>query len=208
MLNPNAKVDAGGPFSEAMLAATDWDPALEIGNKWFDRMADAARPTDRSARVKKFAEFSADIKALKQEAAEPTLRYDELMKSGVPREKAIGQALGETFVPLLLPAATKVNDAVDRERQTFDVTTTAFALAWYQRVNGRYPDSLADLAPTFLKAVPADVFSGKGLVYKPRADGFLLYSVGVNGTDDGGRWADDSPPGDDIAVHVPLPPNP
>lgn len=207
MLSPDAKMDANELFSEIMLALTDWDPALQIGNKWFDRMADTVRSKDRLTRVQKYAEFSTDIKSLKQEVAQPTRRYDELMKNGVPQDKAIGQAFGEVFTSLLMPAAHKLIDAVDRERQTFDVTVTAFALAWYQRVNGRYPDSLAKLAPTFLTAVPGDLFSEKGLIYKLDASGFLLYSVGVNGADDGGRGYD-QPPADDIAVRVPLPSKP
>ena len=52
------------------------------------------------------------------------------------------------------------------------------------------------------------MFSGKELVYKPNASGFLLYSIGVNGIDEGGRWAGDHPPGDDIAVRIPQLPKP
>jgi hypothetical protein len=33
----------------------------------------------------------------------------------------------------------------------------------------------------------------------------LFYSVGANGIDDGGRWLDDDPPGDDPGVRMPLP---
>jgi hypothetical protein len=32
----------------------------------------------------------------------------------------------------------------------------------------------------------------------------LFYSVGANGIDDGGRWLDDDPPGDDPGVRMPL----
>ena len=41
---------------------------------------------------------------------------------------------------------------------------------------------------------------------KPGENGYLLYSFGLNGKDDEGRWADDQPQGDDIRVRVPLPP--
>ena len=116
--------------------------------------------------------------------------------------------LSEMFCSMAFTHIDKVNDASDRLRQTFDVTVTAFALVWYQRTYGRYPDSLAKLAPTFLTAVPGDLFSENDLIYKPDANGFLLYGVGVNGVDDGGRWANDTPPGDDIAVRLPLPPKP
>ena len=43
------------------------------------------------------------------------------------------------------------------------------------------------------RAGPCDPFSDRPLVYRRQADGYLLYSVGANGTDDGGvaaEWAD------------------
>ena len=52
---------------------------------------------------------------------------------------------------------------------------------------------------------PGDVFSGKALVYRPADKGYLVYSVGANGKDEGGRWTDDDPPGDDLRVRMPLP---
>ena len=41
--------------------------------------------------------------------------------------------------------------------------------------------------PKYVAVVPKDIFSGGALHYKPQADGYLLYSVGPNGIDDGGR---------------------
>jgi hypothetical protein len=37
------------------------------------------------------------------------------------------------------------------------------------------------------------------------AKGYLLYSVGVNRKDEGGRGYEDDPPGDDLTVRMPLP---
>ncbi len=68
-----------------------------------------------------------------------------------------------------------------------------------------YPAKLDDLAPKYLAAVPDDLFSGKPLVYRPTSKGYLFYSVGVNGKDEGGRSRDDDPPGDDLPVAMPLP---
>ena len=61
------------------------------------------------------------------------------------------------------------------------------------------------LAPKYLKEIPGDIFSGKALIYRITEDGYLLYSVGVNGQDEGGRSFEDVPPGDDLAVRMPLP---
>ncbi len=73
---------------------------------------------------------------------------------------------------------------------------------------GKYPAKLADLAPKYLATVPDDLFSGKPLVYQPAKEGYLFYSVGVNGTDDGGQLLTDpgdpaTGRGDDLGVRMP-----
>ena len=78
-------------------------------------------------------------------------------------------------------------------------------MAAYHADQGRYPAKLDDLAPNYLAAIPGDIFSGKPLIYKPTEKGYLFYSIGQNGKDDGGRWYDDDPPGDDPNVKMPLP---
>jgi hypothetical protein len=105
----------------------------------------------------------------------------------------------------MVPAVHKVQQADDRARQTQNNLAVAFALAWYQRVNGRYPEKLEALAPKYLAKVPQDRFSGKPLVYRPADKGYLLYSVGVNGKDEGGRTYSDMPPGDDLPVRMSAP---
>ena len=78
-------------------------------------------------------------------------------------------------------------------------------MAAYRADNNRYPEKLADLAPKYLTAVPDDLFNGEPLIYKPGENGYLFYSVGPNGKDDGGRGLNDDPPGDDLGVKMPLP---
>jgi hypothetical protein len=71
------------------------------------------------------------------------------------------------------------------------VVTTAIALKRYQLKNGNYPPSLDALVPEFLTAVPLDpAADGIPLRYRLNGDGtYLLYSVGLNGKDDGGNPA-------------------
>ena len=40
--------------------------------------------------------------------------------------------------------------------------------------------------PQYLPRIDTDPFDGKPLKYKPRGDGYVLYSVGQNQLDDGG----------------------
>jgi hypothetical protein len=61
------------------------------------------------------------------------------------------------------------------------------------------------LAPKYLKEIPIDLFSGKPLIFHSFPSGYTLYSVGVNGKDDGGQGYNDNPRGDDIVIRMPLP---
>jgi len=64
---------------------------------------------------------------------------------------------------------------------------TAIALKRYQLRHGTLPKELTALVPEFLPGVPRDPVDGKPLRYRLNADGtFLLYSIGADGTDDGG----------------------
>jgi len=80
-----------------------------------------------------------------------------------------------------------------------DEAQVACAIERYRLVNGQLPAKLDDLAPQFITKVPNDVFSGGPLHYQPGVDGhFLLYEVGLNGRDDGGK--DDEKNGHDDVV--------
>ncbi|HVX15624.1 MAG TPA: hypothetical protein VHC22_30845 [Pirellulales bacterium] len=61
------------------------------------------------------------------------------------------------------------------------------ALLRYRRANGSYPPTVAELVPTYLTSLPADPFSDGGFVYGRQGEAYRLYSVGLNGSDDGGR---------------------
>ena len=113
------------------------------------------------------------------------------------------QKLSTLWVGLLVPTLGKMQNIHDRKGQVRRNERLAFALAAHRLDTGRHPDALAALAPKYLPNVPDDVFSGKPLVYQRTAFGYLLYSVGDNGTDDAGRSATDDPRGDDLVIQVP-----
>jgi hypothetical protein len=77
-----------------------------------------------------------------------------------------------------------------RAEVTKNVAIAAIALKRYEFRHKQLPDSLGELVPDFLKAVPTDYLSGQPLHYRRNDDGtFTLYSVGRNGQDDGGNAA-------------------
>ncbi len=61
------------------------------------------------------------------------------------------------------------------------------ALTLHKREKGALPESLDALVPAYLDTMPVDPWSGEPFVYKPVDGDYLLYSVGANGVDDGGR---------------------
>jgi hypothetical protein len=63
-----------------------------------------------------------------------------------------------------------------------------FALRAYYLEHGKYPASLTELAPSYLPSIPADPFAETGTFqYKVKPGGYLLYSIGPDGVDDGGK---------------------
>jgi hypothetical protein len=71
---------------------------------------------------------------------------------------------------------------------TADQATLACALEQYRLAHGQFPEKLEALMPQFLAALPKDVLTGESYKYRRTEDGrFLLYSVGWNEKDDGGR---------------------
>ncbi len=64
----------------------------------------------------------------------------------------------------------------------------ACALERYRLDNGTFPETLAALSPRYVGKLPTDLNSGEPLKYRRTAEGqFILYSVGSNGIDDGGK---------------------
>jgi hypothetical protein len=73
------------------------------------------------------------------------------------------------------------------------LTICAIALKRFGAARGKPPESLGELTPEFLAAVPVDYMDGKPMKYRLNAGGtFLLYSSGDNGLDDGGDTSTDS----------------
>lgn len=81
------------------------------------------------------------------------------------------------------------------------LAATALAIRWYAMDHdGKVPQTLQDLVPAYLPTVPADpmVAGGAPLIYVP--DDELVYSVGVDGQDDGGDAGNGTTRGRDIVM--------
>jgi len=183
-------------------AGMSLDPILHRLNLWYDSMAAAMRIQDRMARETQLDRLDDASTALRDKRGRRS--FSDLNVSPFSTE-AVAKKLGDILIPLFMPALHKVQDAADRAEQTQRNLHLAFALAAYHGEHGHYPMALDALAPKYLERVPNDLFTGKALIYRASENGYLLYSVGPNGEDDSGWGKDDIPPGDDLAVRIPLP---
>jgi hypothetical protein len=81
-----------------------------------------------------------------------------------------------------------------RLQTEINLAQVACALERYHLAHGRYPQSLAALAPEFQP--PPDIINGEPLKYGlTSGGGFALYSVGWNEKDDGGAYPGPDPHG-------------
>ncbi len=189
---------------EQALRHIDWDPALRNTNRWHDRIIAALRIEGRPARKKELEKLEQEMETLKKTTPKAETLLKRILDTG-KADSDLDKTIGDFLVSTFVPTVHQDHEGADRCEQTRRNVLVAFALASHQRDNGAYPKQLSELAPKYLAEVPNDLFSGKALIYRPAEKGYILYSVGVNGKDEGGRWDDDDPPGDDLRVRIPLP---
>lgn len=98
-----------------------------------------------------------------------------------------GNVVGEALFIMTAPAlggGDKKSSAKVKEEATLGM----LAIKAFQLKHGRLPETLGELVPEFLPAVPRDDYDGKPLSYQPAKR--LLYSVGSDFKDDGGVETD------------------
>jgi hypothetical protein len=82
---------------------------------------------------------------------------------------------------------SKAMQTTARNQTMNDQALLACALERYRLARGKYPDTLAALLPDWSETIPHDLINGKAMKYQRVGDAsFLLYSLGWNGSDDGG----------------------
>jgi hypothetical protein len=85
-----------------------------------------------------------------------------------------------------VPSAIRPVGSIRERQAQMRCAIVAVALERYRREHGRWPETLAELAPSYLEKVPVDPFDGQTLRYKRLKGSVLIYSVGADGVDNGG----------------------
>ena len=79
---------------------------------------------------------------------------------------------------------------------------TGLAVERYRLAEGKLPNSLTELVPACLDAVPMDPFDGNELRYKKLETGFVVYSIGEDLSDEGGKERTKESPNWDVTFIV------
>lgn len=88
------------------------------------------------------------------------------------------------LVALFLPSLRTALEVLFRDEAQGSAASVALDLAAYRAEHGEYPAALADLPGA--ERLPKDPFSGEPFHYRREGQGFVLWSVGPDGDDDGG----------------------
>jgi hypothetical protein len=192
-------------------------------NSRYDRLVAIAQlphKTRKAAYAKFWTELEADGRRVRQPLRLVAATFSRNIRS---------ELIAAIIANLLIPALDAANAAEDRAHTTLQLTRVAAALAVYRADHRNYPATLDKLVPAILKGVSIDIYNNSKLIYKRTDHGYLLYSTGENGVDDGGdnhlmsliagraieNSRDDDPgqprpevsqTADDISVIVPRPP--
>lgn len=192
----------------AGLPRVDWNVMLRHMNGWFDRRAAAWRIPQYVERQRRVVEIDSEL----QEMGTGLEGYDS---TGGPLGDLLGSPRAARHRMSILQAGyllafTTSGLSGDHPKQVqtaveHQLAMVAVALALHRMERGGYPARLDDLVPDYLDEVPADLFTGGSLRYTTSGGGYVLYSLGPNGRDDGGRshaGRDDRDEEYDVVVRV------
>ncbi|MCD4823363.1 MAG: hypothetical protein K8S55_02045 [Phycisphaerae bacterium] len=174
----------------------DWNEVMRAINRLYDRQIKIYSISNASERELTRVKFVKEIRKLQAEYWNmPEARYlsklKDLIENARKSQPHDGKQVTQEMIKLVLaadfPTFGRVIEANELGLMHDELIGIALALAAYKAEKGAYPQKLAELSPAYLKTIPADRISGKPLIYKTRDKGFLLYSVGTNQLDDGGK---------------------
>jgi hypothetical protein len=170
-------------------------------SQWMDRYFAAAELADPADRAAIFTALDGEAQSIGDGAAKNARLFNFLIS-----QQAASERMGEIFVGLLYSRFTAVGMIEEGQRAYRPLTSVGLALAHYKAERRSFPDRLQDLVPDYVASVPIDPHSEKPFRYRKTEEGYRLYSVGINGKDDGGKTYNNDDRSDDLLIEVPWKP--
>jgi hypothetical protein len=165
----------------------DMKLVMDEYNVWFDRYERAFKKEGFSEQYRAFLAMEGQIESKEREITGTMMtwsgRLGFLLKS--PRGRREWSSKSFAWFALYHRRPWFRHHAKAETR--INLLIIALALAAWKAEHGSYPERLAEIMPVYLKELPLDHFSGKPPVYQRKGEGYILYSIGQNLKDDGGR---------------------
>ena len=87
---------------------------------------------------------------------------------------------------LMTGSLSRINEITLRVKGALQTAETALAIERYRLKHDSLPDTLQALVPEFIETIYLDPFDGKPIRYVKYEDGYMLYTIGEDGIDNGG----------------------
>jgi len=163
----------------------DWDEVLRLLNAESAKYVAFLGEDKYSVILERMQKLDADIAQECRKALEPASLKKVLSPNAAPKDKA------RHFVAILAKSGMVNTSWVItppyRGQAFASLSQLALAISAYHAEHHSYPAALGDLAPKYISEIPKDPFSSSDFKYKLQDNGFLLYSIGLNARDNGGK---------------------
>jgi hypothetical protein len=177
----NGRVNADGIRFVQTLASTSNRSAL-------DTIVDPVSVALVADRAETRREYDALISASIVAARTPVWTWTEAPDAALQsREQDFMWRQRYPLIHSLMFAFSRTALSQHRYTQTRDATLALIAISIAKQRTGAYPESLSELVPELLPALPLDMIDGSPLRYTIANGEPLLYSIGADRKDDGGR---------------------
>jgi len=180
--NPNCKAIESIVTDEDV----DWNIVMRTCNAHYDRLVAAMKHPDVAKSIEAVEELPGELKQLIAEAEYPKSTLRALF-AGAEGRIIASRDLGNRLLGLMGPNGIMLPHVEYRGAVERQLGRCAVALGAHRAIHGAYPQKLAELDAGDDQPLLEDPSTGHPFRYRRTGDGFLLYSVGLNGIDDKGR---------------------
>lgn len=179
----NSIANQGKASSNLFLRSLNFRTVLKEINHFYDEIDRIAKLTDWQERRRRVAGVYENL----ENSGFPKLAASEALLSKQGRSRYLANIL----IYHLFADAKFLLDAGVKSSLERDLMRVAFASERFRLKNESYPTRLDDLVPDYLAVNPTDRLNQKPFSYRTTSQGFVVYSFGYDGEDDGGHQKDD-----------------
>jgi len=185
--------DMPGPLKDiiaTILGTADLTEAMREVNRITDEIVKATRQPTTGECLMAVEQIQNELREMDKQLSNPANVAYRVFKGPKTRGKLLGQVFVLRNASITSQVYKQEVDAIIRD----DLMIMAFALQRFHRQRQRYPELLSEIfQPRFMDSHPVDPYNDSEFVYQASEKGFLLYSLGPDQTDNGGRTRQEVP---------------